>query len=433
VIVTSREDIAKRVRELTDGKGVPVVFDSVGKDTLMASLDSLQPRGTLVSNGTESGPVVIDTTLLAVKGSIWVTRPAMIHYATPRMARRTCWRWRAAELFAPGAGVPWQDPQRAEPHLRAQGRRAPAPERTRAWARIAPDHRRHGARAMIALGDGGSESMSRGPYFDTSARYGARMGDAVLVDYMLGILHDPWEKIHMGITAENVAARYGITREQMDELAVTSQQRAAAAIAAGRFKDQIVAVEVKTRKGVVLFDTDEHVRADTTAETLGKMKPAFKKDGLVTAGNASGINDGAAAVVLASGESVKARGLKPLARLVGYAHAGVEPAYMGIGPVPATRKVLERTGLKVSDFDVIESNEAFAAQACAVIKELGFDPAKVNPNGSGISLGHPVGATGAIITTKAIAELHRTGGRYALVTMCIGGGQGIAAVFERWF
>lgn len=283
----------------------------------------------------------------------------------------------------------------------------------------------------IAVG-AGSESMSRGPYFDTAARYGARMGDAVLVDYMLGILHDPWEKIHMGITAENVAARYRITREQQDALAVASQQRAAAAIAAGRFKEQIVPVEVKTRKGAVLFDTDEHVRGDTTLETLAKMKPAFRKEGgVVTAGNASGINDGAAAVVLAEGARVKALGLKPLARLVGYAHAGVEPAYMGIGPVPATRKVLERTGLKVGDLDVIESNEAFAAQACAVIQELGFDPAKVNPNGSGISLGHPVGATGAIITTKAIAELHRTGGRYALVTMCIGGGQGIAAIFER--
>ena len=282
----------------------------------------------------------------------------------------------------------------------------------------------------IAIG-GGSESMSRGPYFDTSARHGARMGDAVLLDYMLGILHDPWEKMHMGITAENVAARYNISREQQDALAAQSHQRAAAAIAAGYFKAQIVPVEVKTRKGVVLFDTDEHVRADTTVETLSKMKSAFKKDGLVTAGNASGINDGAAAVVLAEGGRVKALGLKPLARLVGYAHAGVEPAYMGIGPIPATRKVLERTGLKVSDLNVIESNEAFAAQACAVIQELGFDPARVNPNGSGISLGHPVGATGAIITTKAIAELHRTGGRYALVTMCIGGGQGIAAIFER--
>ncbi|RYF82429.1 MAG: acetyl-CoA C-acyltransferase [Comamonadaceae bacterium] len=294
------------------------------------------------------------------------------------------------------------------------------------------------AAQSIALGDcdiaigGGSESMSRGPYFDTSARYGVRMGDAKLIDYMLGILHDPWEKIHMGITAENVAERYKISREMQDELAALSQQRAAAAIAAGRFKEQIVGVEIKTRKGVVVFDTDEHVRADTTVAVLAGMKPAFKKEGgSVTAGNASGINDGAAAVVLAEGERVKALGLKPLARLVGYAHAGVEPAYMGIGPVPATRKVLERTGLKISDLDVIESNEAFAAQACAVIQELGFDPAKVNPNGSGISLGHPVGATGAIITTKAIAELHRVQGRYALVTMCIGGGQGIAAIFER--
>ncbi|CAN7678173.1 acetyl-CoA C-acyltransferase family protein [Acidovorax sp. LjRoot117] len=282
----------------------------------------------------------------------------------------------------------------------------------------------------IAIG-GGSESMSRGPYIDTSARYGARMGDATLVDYMLGILHDPWEKIHMGITAENVAERFKISRKQQDELAVLSQKRAAAAIAAGRFKEQIVPVEIKTRRGVLLFDTDEHVRGDTTVESLAAMKPAFKKDGLVTAGNASGINDGAAAVVLAEGNRVNALGLNPLARLVGYAHAGVEPAYMGIGPIPATRKVLARTGLKVQDLDVIESNEAFAAQACAVIQELGFDPDKVNPNGSGISLGHPVGATGAIITTKAIAELHRIGGRYALVTLCIGGGQGIAAIFER--
>lgn len=294
------------------------------------------------------------------------------------------------------------------------------------------------AAQAIALGDcdvaigGGSESMSRGPYFDQAARYGARMGDAKSIDYMLGILHDPWQKMHMGITAENVAERYGISRQMQDELAVLSQQRAAAAIAAGYFKEQITPVEIATRKGVVLFQEDEHVRASTTLETLAGMKPAFKKDGgTVTAGNASGINDGASAVVLATGERVAALGLKPLARLVGYAHAGVEPAYMGIGPVPATRKVLERTGLKLADIDVIEANEAFAAQACAVAQELGFDPAKVNPNGSGISLGHPVGATGAIITTKAIAELHRTGGRYALVTMCIGGGQGIAAIFER--
>ncbi len=282
----------------------------------------------------------------------------------------------------------------------------------------------------IAIG-GGSESMSRGPYFDTAARYGQRMGDVQLVDYMLGILHDPWEKIHMGITAENVAQRYNISRDMQDHAAAESHRRAAQAIAKGYFKEQIVPVVIKTRKGDVVFDTDEHVRAETTIETLAKMKPAFKKDGLVTAGNASGINDGAGAVVLAEGARVAALGLKPLARLVGYAHAGVEPAYMGIGPVPATRKLLERTGLKISDLDVIEANEAFAAQACAVNQELGLDPAKVNPNGSGISLGHPVGATGAIITTKAIAELHRTGGRYALVTMCIGGGQGIAAIFER--
>jgi len=294
------------------------------------------------------------------------------------------------------------------------------------------------AAQAIALGDcdiaigAGSESMSRGPYFDTAARYGMRMGDGKLVDYMLGILHDPWQKIHMGITAENVAERHGITREQQDALAAQSHRRAAAAIAAGRFKAQIVPVQIQTRKGVVVFDTDEHVKASTTVELLAGMKPAFKKEGgTVTAGNASGINDGAGAVLLAEGARVKAMGLKPLARLVGYAHAGVEPAYMGIGPVPATRKVLERTGLKVSDLDVIESNEAFAAQACAVMKELDLDPAKVNPNGSGISLGHPVGATGAIITTKAIAELQRVQGRYALVTMCIGGGQGIAAIFER--
>ena len=294
------------------------------------------------------------------------------------------------------------------------------------------------AAQAIALGDcdvaigGGAESMSRGPYFDQAARWGARMGDAKSIDYMLGILHDPWQKMHMGITAENVAERYHISREMQDELAAASHQRAAAAIAAGHFKEQIVPVEIATRKGVVVFDTDEHVRASTTIELLSTMKPAFRKEGgSVTAGNASGINDGAAAVALAAGDRVAALGLKPLARLVGYAHAGVDPAYMGIGPVPATQKVLQRTGLKIADMDVIEANEAFAAQACAVIQQLGMDPAKVNPNGSGIALGHPGGATGAIITTKAIAELQRTGGRYALVTMCIGGGQGISAIFER--
>lgn len=282
----------------------------------------------------------------------------------------------------------------------------------------------------IAIG-AGAEAMSRGPYLMPTARWGARLGDAHVLDYMNGILHDPWAKVHMGITAENVAKRYGITRAMQDALALESQKRAAAAIAAGYFKEQIVPVEVATRKGVVLFDTDENVRATVTAEDLAKMKPAFTKDGLVTVGNSSGINDGAAALVLAEAQHAAALGLKPLARLVGYAHAGVEPLYMGIGPVPATRLVLQKTGLRVQDLDVIEANEAFAAQACAVARELDFDPAKVNPNGSGISLGHPVGATGAIIATKAIYELHRTGGRYALATMCIGGGQGIAAIFER--
>ena len=284
--------------------------------------------------------------------------------------------------------------------------------------------------AEVAIG-GGAESMSRGPYLLPAARWGARMGDTQAVDYMLGILHDPFHRIHMGITAENVAERDGITRSMQDELALESQRRAAYAIAEGRFKSQIVPVELASRKGVVLFETDEHVRPDATIEQLAKMKPAFKDNGTVTAGNASGINDGAAALVLATGEAVKSRGLKPLARLVSHGHAGVDPKLMGLGPIPASRLALQRAGLTTKDLDVIESNEAFAAQACAVSKALEFDPAKVNPNGSGIALGHPVGATGAIITTKAIYELHRTGGRYALVTMCIGGGQGIAAIFER--
>jgi len=277
----------------------------------------------------------------------------------------------------------------------------------------------------------GAEAMSRGPYLLPQARWGARMGDLQGIDYTVGVLQDPFQHFHMGITAENVSAKHGITREMQDELALTSQRRAARAIAEGRFASQIVPLELKTRKGSVQFSVDEHVRGDVTAEQLAGMKPVFKKDGTVTAGNASGINDGAAGLVLASGDAVRRLGLKPLARLVGYAHAGVEPELMGLGPIPATRKVLEKTGLKVQDLDVIESNEAFAAQACAVARELGFDPEKVNPNGSGISLGHPVGATGAIIATKAIHELQRIQGRYALATMCIGGGQGIAVVFER--
>jgi acetyl-CoA C-acetyltransferase len=284
--------------------------------------------------------------------------------------------------------------------------------------------------AQVAVG-GGAESMSRSPYLIPAARWGARMGDSTMVDYMVSVLHDPFDSIHMGITAENVAARYSISREMQDQLSAESQKRAARAIAEGRFKGQIVAVDAPVGKGTVRFDTDESVRADVTVEQLSKMKSVFKSGGLVTAGNSSGINDGAAALVLASGDHVRTSNLEPLARLVAYGHAGVESAYMGIGPVPATRRALERSGLSVNDLDVIESNEAFAAQACAVARELNFDPSKVNPNGSGISLGHPIGATGAMIATKAIHELHRTGGRYALATMCIGGGQGIAAIFER--
>ncbi len=294
------------------------------------------------------------------------------------------------------------------------------------------------AAQSILLGDaevalaGGAENMSRGPYSMPQARWGARMGNATVVDMMLGALHDPFHNVHMGITAENIAAKWEISRQQQDEAALESHRRAQAAIAAGYFKEQIVPVKIETRKGTVTFDTDEHVRNDAKIEDMSKLKPAFKKDGgTVTAGNASGVNDGAAALVLMERAQAERRGLKPLARLVSYAHAGVDPLYMGIGPVPASRKALEKAGLKVSDLDVIEANEAFAAQACAVSKDLGLDAAKVNPNGSGISLGHPVGATGAIITVKALYELQRIQGRYALVTMCIGGGQGIACIFER--
>jgi len=282
----------------------------------------------------------------------------------------------------------------------------------------------------VAIG-GGAESMSRGAYSLPTERWGARMGNAEIMDMMVGALTDPFDTVHMGITAENVAAKWGISRSMQDELAVESNKRAANAIEKGYFKEQILPIEIKTRKGTTLVDTDEHPRADATMEGMSKLRTVFQKDGTVTAGNASAINDGAAAVVLMEAQAAKKKGLKPIARLVGYAHAGVDPKYMGIGPIPAVKKVLERAGLKVGDMDVIESNEAFAAQACAVAKDLGFDMKKVNPNGGAIALGHPIGATGCILTIKAIYELQRTGGRYGLVTMCIGGGQGIAAVFER--
>ena len=285
--------------------------------------------------------------------------------------------------------------------------------------------------ADVAIG-GGAENMSREPYASLATRFGARMGDTKMVDMMVGALHDPFHTIHMGVTAENIAAKWGITREDQDKLAVESHNRAERATQAGYFKDQIMPIMLKTRKGEVAYDTDEHFRPGCTMEELAKLKPVFvKENGTVTAGNASGINDAAAAVVLMEAGAAKARGAKPLARLVAYAHAGVDPKYMGIGPVPATQLALKKAGLTVNDLDVIEANEAFAAQACAVTRDLGLDPAKVNPNGSGISLGHPIGATGALITVKALHELQRVKGRYALVTMCIGGGQGIAAIFER--
>jgi acetyl-CoA C-acetyltransferase len=285
--------------------------------------------------------------------------------------------------------------------------------------------------ADVAIG-GGAENMSRAPYASLATRFGARMGDTKMIDMMVGALHDPFHTIHMGVTAENIAAKWGITREDQDKLAVESHNRAERATQAGYFKDQIMPVMLKTRKGEVAYDTDEHFRPGCTLEELAKLKPVFvKENGTVTAGNASGINDAAAAVVLMEAGAAKARGAKPLARLVAYAHAGVDPKYMGIGPVPATQLALKKAGLTVNDLDVIEANEAFAAQACAVTRDLGLDPAKVNPNGSGISLGHPIGATGALITVKALHELQRVKGRYALVTMCIGGGQGIAAIFER--
>lgn len=293
------------------------------------------------------------------------------------------------------------------------------------------------AAQMILLGDcdaavaGGAESMTRAPYWLPAARFGAKMGDNAMVDPMTGALTCPIGDTHMGITAENLADKYSISREEQDAMAAESHRRAQRAIEEGRFKAQILPVELKTRKGVTVFEQDEHVRMDCDAADMAKLRPAFKPDGSVTAGNASGINDGAAAVVLMERSAAQARGLKPMARLVGYSLAAVDPAIMGIGPAPAVRQLMEKTGIAIEDVDIWEANEAFAAQALSVVKELGLDPEKVNPNGSGISLGHPIGATGAMITVKALYELERTGGRYAVSTMCIGGGQGIAALFER--
>ena len=294
------------------------------------------------------------------------------------------------------------------------------------------------AAQAIMLGDcevavaGGAESMSRAPYWLPSMRWGQRMSDGVALDPMVGALSDPFDGCHMGVTAENVATDFHVSREDQDALAAESHRRAAAATAAGYFKEQIVPVEIPGKKGkTTVVDTDEHIRADVSLDDMAKLRPAFAKDGTVTAGNASGINDAAAAVVLASASFVNRNGYTPLARLVGYGHAGVEPRIMGMGPVPATRKVLNRTGLKVDEIDVFEVNEAFAAQALAVVRELDLPPERTNANGSGISLGHPVGASGAILVVKSLYELKRTGGRYALNTMCIGGGQGIATIFER--
>ena len=293
------------------------------------------------------------------------------------------------------------------------------------------------AAQIILLGDadsavaGGAESMSRGGYLMPTLRWGQRMSDGNVIDMMVGALTDPFDTVHMGITAENIAAQWKITREQQDEFAVESHRRAIHAIEKGYFKDQILPIELKTRKGTTVFDKDEHPRADATLEGMAKLRAAFKKDGSVTAGNASGINDGAAAIVMMEKSAAEKQGLKPMARLVSYGIAGVDPKIMGIGPVPACTNALNKAGLKVSDMDVIEANEAFAVQAMAVACDLKFDAKKTNPNGGAVGLGHPIGATGALLTVKALYELERIGGKYAMVTMCIGGGQGIAAIFER--
>ncbi|MES2174979.1 MAG: beta-ketothiolase BktB [Pseudomonadota bacterium] len=376
-------------------------FGGTLKDQKPGELASIPARAAI--ERARIAPELVDN---VVFGSVVVTEPRDAY---------------VARIAAMGAGVPKEVPAMTVNRLCGSGLQAIL---TAAQSIMAGD-------GGIALA-GGVDVMSRAAYYAPSVRWGQKMGNSELVDGLNGALTDPFNNILMGVTAENLADQYSITREEQDALALESQQRAARAIESGYFAEQIVPVEIKTRQGVVQFATDEYVRQDAKIDDFAKLKPVFRREGgTVTAGNASGINDAAAAVILASGDAVRAHGLTPLARLVSYGHAGVDPAYMGIGPVPASRVALERAGLTVADMDVIESNEAFAAQACAVARELGFDPAKVNPNGSGISLGHPVGATGAIITTKLAYELRRMSGRYGLTTMCIGGGQGIAAIWER--
>ena len=325
-----------------------------------------------------------------------------------------------ARVAAMGAGIPVETPALTVNRLCGSGLQAVV-----------------SAVQTLAMGDcavavaGGAESMSRAGYLVPGARWGAKMGDSPVVDMMLGALNDPFGNGHMGITAENVAASHGIGRESQDKFAAESHRRAAAAQEEGRFKDQILPIDIQVKKETVSFASDEHVRKSVTVESLGGLRPAFKKDGTVTAGNASGLNDGAAALVLMTAAEAARRGIAPLARVTGYAHAGVDPSVMGLGPVPAVKKLMAKSGLQVTDFDVIESNEAFAAQACAVSQDLGLPSAKVNPNGGAVALGHPIGATGAVILVKLLYELQRSGGRHGLATLCIGGGQGIAMAIER--
>lgn len=375
-------------------------FGGAFKDVSPIELGAHAAKAAIARSGVEAGD--IDQ---AVIGNVIHTEPRDMY---------------VSRMVAAGAGLPKESPALTLNRLCGSGLQAII-----------------SAAQMIKLGDsalalaGGAENMSRAGYLMPAARWGQKMGGVNLVDMMVGALTDPFGNGHMGVTAENVSQRYGVDRAAQDAAALESHRRAAAAMAEGRFADQIAPYELTTRKGTVMFTTDEHVRADVTEADLAKLRPVFKKDGTVTAGNASGLNDGAAAVILASGEAVKARGLTPMGRLVSYGLAGVDPSEMGMGPVPAVKAALERAGLSASDMDVIESNEAFAAQACAVSRALNFDSAKVNPNGGAIALGHPIGATGAIITVKTLYELKRTNGRYGLVTMCIGGGQGIAIVVER--